>query len=148
MLVQQTLGHDPFLCGTVYALRGRRAGLIKLMWHDGVGMCLFIKRLERGQFIWPMSASGTVTLTPGQLSTLLEGCEWMVTVRNLRPELPGDLQAIGDEGDNDVRLDALIRLMIDRTDRQIVLELLEGLLDLDQLQIQGPELRRILPGQV
>ena len=31
--------------------------LIKVLWHDGVGMCLFIKRLERGQFIWPMSAA-------------------------------------------------------------------------------------------
>jgi transposase len=62
MLVQQTLGHDPF-SGAVYAFRGRRSGLIKLLWHDGVGMCLFIKRLERGQFVWPMSAAGTVSLT-------------------------------------------------------------------------------------
>ena len=73
MLVQQTLGHDPF-CGTVYAFRGRRGGLIKL---------------ERGQFIWPMSAAGTVSLSAGQLSTLLEGCEWRATARNLRPELAG-----------------------------------------------------------
>ena len=88
MLVQQTLGHDPF-CGTVFAFRGRRSGLIKLLWHDGVGMCLFIKRLERGQFIWPMSAAGTVSLSAGQLSTLLEGCEWRASARNLRPELAG-----------------------------------------------------------
>jgi len=47
------------------------------------------KRLERGQFIWPMSAAGTVSLSPGQLSTLLEGCEWRATARNLRPELAG-----------------------------------------------------------
>jgi transposase len=52
-------------------------------------MCLFIKRLERGQFIWPMSSAGTVSLTPGQLSTLLEGCEWRATARSLRPELAG-----------------------------------------------------------
>jgi transposase len=52
-------------------------------------MCLFIKRLERGQFVWPMSASGTVSLTAGQLSTLLEGCEWRALARNLRPELAG-----------------------------------------------------------
>jgi IS66 Orf2 like protein len=63
--------------------------LIKILWHDGVGMCLFIKRLERGQFVWPMSASGTVSLTPGQLSTLLEGCEWRALARNLRPKLAG-----------------------------------------------------------
>lgn len=89
VLVQQTLGQDPFLCGTVYAFRGRRGGLIKLLWHDGVGMCLFTKRLERGQFIWPISAAGTVLLTAGQLSTLLEGCEWRALARNLRPELAG-----------------------------------------------------------
>ena len=64
-------------------------GLIKLLWHDGVGMCLFIKRLERGQFVWPMSAAGTVSLSAGQLSTLLEGCEWRALARNLRPELAG-----------------------------------------------------------
>ena len=30
---------------------GRRGDLIKVLWHDGQGMCLFSKRLERGQFI-------------------------------------------------------------------------------------------------
>jgi transposase len=88
MLVQQTLDHDPF-SGAVYAFRGRRGGLVKLLWHDGVGMCLFIKRLERGQFVWPMSAAGTVSLTAGQLATLLEGCEWRALARNLRPEPAG-----------------------------------------------------------
>jgi transposase len=39
MLVQQSLGDDPF-SGAVYAFRGRRAGLIKLLWHDGIGLCL------------------------------------------------------------------------------------------------------------
>jgi transposase len=47
MLVQQTLSHEPF-SGAVYAFRGRRGGLIKVLWHDGVGMCLFIKRLDAG----------------------------------------------------------------------------------------------------
>jgi len=87
MLVQQTLRLDPF--SGIYVFRGRRGGLIKLIWHDGIGMCMLVKRLERGHFIWPMSAAGTVSLTAGQLSTLLEGCEWRATVRNLRPELAG-----------------------------------------------------------
>ena len=37
MLVQQGLAEDPF-GGAVFAFRGRRAGLIKLIWHDGVGL--------------------------------------------------------------------------------------------------------------
>ncbi len=57
MLVQQGLAEDPF-DGSLYAFRGRRSGLIKLIWHDGIGLCMLTKRLERGQFHWP-SASTT-----------------------------------------------------------------------------------------
>jgi hypothetical protein len=42
MLVQQSLAEDPF-DGSVFAFRGRRAGLIKLIWHDGVGLCMLTK---------------------------------------------------------------------------------------------------------
>ena len=49
MLVQQVLADDPF-SGALFAFRGRRAGLIKVLWHDGIGLCLLTKRLERGQF--------------------------------------------------------------------------------------------------
>ena len=37
--------------------RGRRGDLIKLIWHDGDGACLFAKRLERGRFLWPSVAA-------------------------------------------------------------------------------------------
>jgi transposase len=30
---------------------GRRGDLIKLLWWDGGGLCLFAKRLERGRFV-------------------------------------------------------------------------------------------------
>jgi transposase len=39
MLVRQNLADDPS-SGALYALRGRRAGLIKLHWHDGIGLCM------------------------------------------------------------------------------------------------------------
>src|ERR1041384_6086233 len=51
--------------------RGKRGDLIKLLWHDGVGLCLFSKRLERGRFVWPEAESGTVGLTRGDLIKLL-----------------------------------------------------------------------------
>jgi transposase len=50
-LVQTTLAQDPF-SGHVFAFRGRRGDLIKLLWWDGDGLCLFAKRLERGRFVW------------------------------------------------------------------------------------------------
>ena len=50
--VQQALQRDPH-AGDLFAFRGRRGNLIKILWHDGLGMSLYAKRLERGKFIWP-----------------------------------------------------------------------------------------------
>ena len=88
MQVQQVLSQNPF-DGAVFAFRGRGAGLIKLLWHDGIGLCLLTKRLERDHFIWPMTSTGTISLTASQLATLLEGCEWRAPVMSRRPELVG-----------------------------------------------------------
>jgi transposase len=72
MLVQQGLADNPF-SGAIYAFRGRRAGLIKLLWHDGIGLCMLTKKLEHGQFVWPSTTTtGQIALTPAQLTALLD----------------------------------------------------------------------------
>jgi transposase len=48
--VQELLGKDPNN-GQIFVFRGRRGHLIKVIWYDGQGACLFTKRLERGRFI-------------------------------------------------------------------------------------------------
>ena len=88
LLAQEKLKHDPH-SGHLFAFRGRRGDLIKVLWHDGQGMCLFSKRLERGRFIWPSLADGTVTITPAQLSYLLEGIDWRAPQRTWRPQAAG-----------------------------------------------------------
>jgi len=55
---QTVLGQDPFP-GHVFVFRGRRGDLVKLLWWDGDGLCLFAKRLERGRFVWPRTDQGT-----------------------------------------------------------------------------------------
>jgi transposase len=72
--VQTVLGEQPY-SGHVFAFRGRRGDIVKLLWFDGDGLCLFQKRLERGRFIWPQAESGTVSLSRAQLSMLLEGID-------------------------------------------------------------------------
>jgi transposase len=74
LLVQETLKRDPH-GGHLFVFRGRRGNLIKVLWHDGQGMCLFSKRPEHGRFIWPSPAVGTVAITPAQLGYLLEGID-------------------------------------------------------------------------
>jgi transposase len=46
---------------------------------------LSYKRLERGRFVWPQAASGTVSLTRAQLSMLLEGIDWRRPERTWDP---------------------------------------------------------------
>ncbi|MGH7095577.1 MAG: IS66 family insertion sequence element accessory protein TnpB [Stellaceae bacterium] len=53
--VQQGLQRDPH-AGDLYVFRGKRGHLVKILWHDGIGMSLYAKRLERGRFIWPSPA--------------------------------------------------------------------------------------------
>jgi transposase len=84
--VQTKLEQDPF-CGHVFVFRGRRGDLIKVLWWDSDGLCLFAKRLERGRFVWPKAESGKVALTRAQLSMLLEGIDWRSPVRTAAPEM-------------------------------------------------------------
>lgn len=84
-MVQTALKTNPF-SGQVFVFRGRRGDLIKLLWYDGDGLCLFAKRLERGRFIWPKVETGTVSLTRAQLSMLLEGIDWRRPERTWQPQ--------------------------------------------------------------
>ena len=72
--VQEVLKRDPH-SGHLFVFRGRRGDLIKVIWHDGQGACLFAKRLERGRFLWPSPADGVVGISPAQLGYLLEGID-------------------------------------------------------------------------
>jgi transposase len=86
--VQEVLRKDP-LGGHLFVFRGRRSDLVKMIWHDGQGACLFTKRLERGRFIWPSVAGESVTISPAQLSYLLSGIDWRNPQETQRPTRVG-----------------------------------------------------------
>jgi transposase len=65
--VQEALRRDPH-AGDLYVFRGARGDLIKILWHDGLGMSLYAKRLEKGRFIWPSASSGRL---PNNSATLI-----------------------------------------------------------------------------
>jgi len=88
LLVQEGLGRDPF-AGDVFVFRGRGGSLLKCLWHDGIGLSLYAKRLERGRFIWPSTVGGAVCLTTAQMGYLLEGIDWRHPQQSWRPELAG-----------------------------------------------------------
>jgi transposase len=67
----------------------RLGDLVKVIWFDGQGACLFSKRLERGRFVWPSPAQGRVSVTPAQLAMLLGGIDWRTPQRTWRPLTTG-----------------------------------------------------------
>ncbi len=90
MLVQGVLEQDPF-SGHLFAFRGRKSNLIKIVFWDGTGLCLFTKRLEQGRFPWPGAdeAGDTLALSSAQLSMLIEGIDWRAPERIWRPAVAG-----------------------------------------------------------
>ena len=66
--IHHVLDEDPF--------RGRRGDTVKILWADADGLCLFIKRLEEGQFVWPAVRDGKIAITRSQLAMLLDKLDW------------------------------------------------------------------------
>ena len=89
-MAQEVLKKDPF-SGHLFAFRGKRADLIKLLFWDGTGLCLFTKRIDEGHFVWPRMSveGGSIPLTPAQLAMLLEGIDWRHPERVWRPRRAG-----------------------------------------------------------
>ena len=81
--VQTTLDH--IVLRYVFSSAGR-GDLVKLLWWSGDGLNLYLKRLERGRFVWPQADSGRVCLSAAQLSMLLEGIDWRAPQRTWQPE--------------------------------------------------------------
>lgn len=63
--------------------------MLKVLWHDGIGMSLYAKRLEKGRFIWPSPADGAVAISAAQLGYMLEGIDWRNPRHTWRPSSAG-----------------------------------------------------------
>ena len=46
---------QPMAKGCFFLFINKPYTLLKAVWFDGTGLCLFCKRLEQGQFSWPQS---------------------------------------------------------------------------------------------
>jgi transposase len=83
--VQEALKRDPH-AGDLFVFRGARGDQIKIIWHDGLGMSLYAKRLEKGRFIWPSPVDGVVSISAAQLAYMLDGIDWRSPRHTFRPE--------------------------------------------------------------
>jgi len=74
ILVEAQLELDPF-SGHLFVFCNRRRNMIKVLYWDRNGFCLWHKRLEKHRFRWPESWDQVVQLDQRQLNWLLDGLE-------------------------------------------------------------------------
>lgn len=88
LLVQEGMQKNPH-AGDLFVFRGRRGDLLKIIWHDGIGLSLYARRLERGRFIWPTPVAGVVSISSAQLAYMLEGIDWRNPCHTFYPARAG-----------------------------------------------------------
>jgi transposase len=72
ILVADQLDLDP-LSGHLFGFCNRKRDIVKILYWDRNGFCLFHKRLEKNQFQWPETADSVLNIRGHELSWLLDG---------------------------------------------------------------------------
>lgn len=75
-VVREELLEDP-QSPALFVFRNRRGDQVRILWWDRNGFALWMKRLERGTFRFPVYGGKKGTLSPTELATLLEGAVCM-----------------------------------------------------------------------
>ena len=75
-IVRERLGYEP-RSGALFLFVGKRRETLKILFHDGSGICLFYKRIDRGTFSLPVAREGAahVEVDDVVLEALLDGIE-------------------------------------------------------------------------
>jgi transposase len=88
VMVQDVLGRNPF-DGAYFMFCNRRREMIKILYWEDSGFCLWTKRLEEEKFPWPKDESAVREITTDQLTQLLSGIDFWKAHRKL------DYQKVG-----------------------------------------------------
>lgn len=74
IMVSQVLACDPF-SGHLFVFGNRRRNMVKVLYWDRNGFCLWMKRLEKYRFRWPEHGHEVLELEQRELRWLLEGLD-------------------------------------------------------------------------
>ncbi len=83
VLAQDTMGQDPF-SGALFVFCNRRRNILKVLYWERNGFCLWLKKPEKGKFPWPGSEGETLSIGEEELSWLLRGIDFWNEHESLR----------------------------------------------------------------
>lgn len=83
IMVEQAMDLDPF-SGDLFVFCNRKRTIIKILYWDQNGFCLWHKRLEEHRFKWPETSDDIVMIGTEQLGWLLAGLDYTSAHQRLR----------------------------------------------------------------
>jgi len=75
-LVEQELELDPLAEGALYLFCNRERRIMKALYWDATGFCLWQKRLEKHRFPWPQSPEAVKIITVERLRMVVAGIDF------------------------------------------------------------------------
>ena len=75
VIVQEEMALDPF-SHALFLFRNRNGRILKALYWDKSGFCLWQKRLEKYKFPWPATEEAAQEITFDQLTMLLQGIDF------------------------------------------------------------------------
>jgi transposase len=82
-IVEGTMGQSP-LSGNLFLFANRQRTVLKVVWWDRNGFCLWLKRLEKDRFPWPDDESAAREITKEDVAMLLRGIDFWHEHKELR----------------------------------------------------------------
>jgi transposase len=82
IMVEQALSLNPFT-GDLFVFCNRRRNMIKVLYWDKNGFCLWHKRLEKHRFKWPRTEQELLLIGTRELNWLLDGLDFTVAHERL-----------------------------------------------------------------
>lgn len=74
-LVKNEMKKEP-LSPSIFVFCGRSGKLLKILYWDGNGFCIWQKKLEEGKFYFPVDSTKEIELSARELKWLLSGIDF------------------------------------------------------------------------
>ncbi|EHL97006.1 hypothetical protein HMPREF9946_04445 [Acetobacteraceae bacterium AT-5844] len=121
---------------------------MKVIWRDGQTASLYLRRLEKGRFLWPSPADGVVAIAPAQMEYLLSGIDWRNPRLGVRLRSDRALRLVFADGaasSTEVTI-AHLKLMIEKLKRELYGQRSERTMRfIDQMELSSRSSRRRRP---
>ena len=88
ILVEQVMEQNPFT-GDLFVFCNRQRTMVKILYCDRNGFCVWHTRLEEHRFAWPRTREEVISIGPKELEWLLAGLDYTLAHRQLRYSAAG-----------------------------------------------------------